>query len=168
MLISKIVLLIPIHLLVTKDSQSKRFTADVLPSKGSANPYCVDRLVKVVMDAGHHRCILRSDQEPAILDLRAKATAELKLKAVGVIPEDSPVGESQSSWSIENAVRDIKAKTRTIIMAISITGGKPIPIEIVLIFLRIQIIAVCARFSSIRRIDISISIIIVIAHTYIC
>ena len=50
--------------------------------------------------------------------------AELKLKGVDVIPEDSPVGESQSNGFIENAVRDLKAETRTIVMAVSKLHGR--------------------------------------------
>ena len=43
----------PSPILATKCSVAKRVTADVLPCRGVGHPWCVQALVRVLLDAGH-------------------------------------------------------------------------------------------------------------------
>ena len=70
----------PSPILATKCSVAKRVTADVLPCKGVGHPCCVQALVRVLLDAGHAKIILRSDDEPAIVALRERAIAVAKVQ----------------------------------------------------------------------------------------
>ena len=59
---------------------------------------------------GHRRMLFKSDQEPSILALKEAVT---EVMGIEVIPEESPVGESQSNGNIERAVRTVKGQIRT-------------------------------------------------------
>jgi hypothetical protein len=57
----------------------------------------VENLAKL----GHRKVVLRSDQEPAMLDLIAGV---IEARQDPTIPQNSPVGESQSNGLVERAV----------------------------------------------------------------
>ena len=59
---------------------------------------------------GQARILLKSDQEPAIVCVQ-KAVQELK---PDMVPINSPVGESACNGRVENAVRRIQEKMRTL------------------------------------------------------
>ncbi len=99
----------PSPILVTKCSVTKKVTADVLPSNGVVHPWCVQALVRVLLDAGHAKIILRSDDESAIVALKERAIAVAKEQhKIDVIPETTPHSDSQSNGLAEVAVRDVK------------------------------------------------------------
>ena len=105
----------PSPILVTKCSITKRITADVLPCKGVGHPWCVQALVKVLLDAGHAKIILRSDDEAAIVALKERAIAVAKEQhKIDVIPVTTPHGDSQSNGLAEMAVRDVKGVARSL------------------------------------------------------
>ena len=58
---------------------------------------------------GHTKTILKSDQEPAIVDVQIGVRNELRRNAkedqFELILGNSPVGESESNGSAENAVK---------------------------------------------------------------
>ena len=64
---------------------------------------------------GHTKIILKSDQEPAIIDLKNKFRST---GLVRVAMEESPVGDSQSGGSIENAIKQVQGMCRTYKLAI--------------------------------------------------
>ena len=78
-------------------------TARVVPSKGG-----LDEVVKTeardIRAWGVMRFVYKSDQEPAILDLRNKVIKELGSE-YNIVPETSPVGEHESNGTIERAVQ---------------------------------------------------------------
>ena len=86
----------------------------MLPRKG-VDEYAVERLKQDIGLLGYRRIVLMSDQEPAILALNAevKRTSEVE-----IVPEMSPVGESQSNGRAERAVRTMKGQFRTMKEAI--------------------------------------------------
>ena len=81
---------------------------------------------------GHGKLILKSDQEPAIVDLQ-KTTREERMKTMEEIArnarsirgledewefpamtlENSPVGESKSNGAVENAMEPVHGQIRT-------------------------------------------------------
>ena len=51
---------------------------------------------------GYSRIILKSDQEPAMVSLTEAVKQE---KVCDVLPNESPVGESQSNGAVENSIK---------------------------------------------------------------
>ena len=62
----------------------------------------------ILDEIGHKKIILRSDQEPAILALKAEVIN--RLIGYEAIPQESPVGDHQSNGDIENTVRELGNK----------------------------------------------------------
>jgi len=86
-------------LLIIKDRKSRGVAAEVAPRKGE-DPYAIRRLTAVIREFGYTKIIIKCDQEPAIKALRNCVTQELS--GVEVLPEESPVGESQSNGEVES------------------------------------------------------------------
>jgi len=72
----------------------------MVPKKGG-DAYAITALVREI-DANYRykMVILRSDQEPAILDLKTKVK---KLCKTEIVFQETPVGDSQSGGTHENA-----------------------------------------------------------------
>ena len=70
----------PSPILVTRSSTTQVTTADVLPCKGTAHPWCVQVVVGAFVATGDAKIIFRSDNEPAILDLKRQAAAECRVR----------------------------------------------------------------------------------------
>jgi len=100
-------------ILVMKDRRSRALFADVTPVKG-ANAYAVKTVVQHVLWLGYNRVKLRSDGEPAIRALLDEAAVELKKKGVEVVPDKTPVGDSQAGGLQESSVNQEKNKCRAI------------------------------------------------------
>ena len=61
--------------------------------------------------------MFKSDQEPAILSLKdavIRRVTALKGDGVTIVPEVSPVGESQSNGDVESAVKQVQGHFRTL------------------------------------------------------
>ena len=126
-------------ILVIKDMKSKRIFAHAVPSKGAANQWVVKKVVDDIDQLGYGwtRVLIRSDQEPALLDVKRqvreerwkefehvvaevvatrKATTEVVRADLGpvTILEESPVGESSSNGAAENAIRHVQGQFRTL------------------------------------------------------
>ena len=84
-----------------------------LPCKGVGHAYCAQALSDAIRRAGHRRILARSDGEPAIQALIAKAAALLRDEGIEVIPDPARTGDSNANGLAEGAVKEGKAKTRT-------------------------------------------------------
>ena len=79
--------------------------ANVVPRKGTKHTYPEKTAVKNLNSLGYKKLILKTDQEPAIVDL----AKEVKDNFTGdIIPENSPVGESQSNGFIERMIQSLE------------------------------------------------------------
>ena len=96
-------------ILVIKDEHTKRISAHVVPEKGR-NPHAIKILRRGIENLGYKKMILRSDQEPAIMALKESVKRE---RDEDIVMEESPVGESASNGSIENAVRNVQGQVRS-------------------------------------------------------
>eukprot|EP00971_Amphidinium_carterae_P004962 99570-Amphidinium_carterae.1 len=68
----------PSPILVTKDVNIGRITADVVPAKGA--PACIAALERALVDSGHAKLVLKSDDEPAINALGTQTAAVMRAK----------------------------------------------------------------------------------------
>ncbi len=84
-------------ILVMLDRNTGKVNANVVPAKG-VNPYAVMRTAQNVKLLGYDKIVFKCDQEPAIVALRDAVKRELQM---AVVPEESPVGESQSNGEVE-------------------------------------------------------------------
>ena len=110
----------PLAILVTTSSTTQVTTADVLPCKGTAHPWCVQALVRAIVATGDAKIILRSDNEPAILDLKRQAAAECRVRhGMAVIIDVTTEYESQDNGLAEMAVREVKGVARSVRVALS-------------------------------------------------
>ena len=100
--------------LIMVDHQSGRIWAYRTPNKGVLDEatWLPQRIVQDINNCGYAetKLQLKSDQEPAIVTLQT-AIQELK---TNVIPVNSPVGESESNGRVENAIRRVQEKIRTL------------------------------------------------------
>eukprot|EP00971_Amphidinium_carterae_P292441 5805252-Amphidinium_carterae.2 len=106
----------PAPILVARCSVTKVTYAEVLPMKGTGHKYCVTALTNFVLRLAHTRLIIRSDTEPAIIDLRTQAVNALRALHVSIQVEDT--GDSQEGGLAEGAVRDVKAQCRVLAHAL--------------------------------------------------
>ena len=101
-------------ILVMKDHRSKMVFSHVVPKKGASIAYCVSQVVRDLEYLGYPKMILKSDQEPAILDLRNAVVKQCKELGMEVLPESSPVAESQSNGVVERGIQEIEGLVRTL------------------------------------------------------
>ena len=109
----------PSPILISRASQTWKASAHALPSKGTAHPYNVEALVSVMLQLGVTRFALRSDNEPAILELKTQAARLARdRRGFEIMPEETPEGDSASNGLAEGAVRYVKAQCRVLRFAV--------------------------------------------------
>ena len=100
-------------ILVAKDRRFQSLFATAVGVKG-ADPFAVREYVDFVSSLGVNRVKLRSDGEPAIRSLVEAASVELRKKNIEIVPDKTPVADSQAAGLQESAVHQIKCKARTL------------------------------------------------------
>ncbi len=102
------------RLLVGKDSKSKAHFAHVTPHKGvSQSNWNFECVNKDLQRLRYRRLILKNDKEPAIV--AQVREAQRIANGMEVIDELAHTGDPQSNGEVEQAVRNVKAKTISIV-----------------------------------------------------
>ena len=114
-----------ITFLAVKDRNDKAVAALPVPCKGAGNGYPVKRLRKQLDTWGRTRVVLRSDQEPAILDLK-RQLKESRLEET--VLEEAPRGDHRSNGEAESTVALLARQFRIVRAALEDRVGK-IPID---------------------------------------
>ena len=115
--------------LALKSTPSGRLQAVALPDKSNSE-YVQKAMVRFIRESGHKRLMHKSDNEPALLAIKASATA--RMPEVEVVDKSSPVGDHQANGAIEVAVRELKRQTRALRMSLehklgrSLDNGHPL------------------------------------------
>jgi hypothetical protein len=99
-----------LKILVTRDRNTKVTFSDVVRYKGRGMDGDVERVHENIRRLGRKRLVLRTDQEPALVDL-AEAVKEGRTDPTTI--EHSPAGESQSNGFIERAIQTVEEQVRT-------------------------------------------------------
>ena len=94
-----------------RDSKSRTVFSHALEAKG-VNDYAITQCCADIGSLGYRRVTFKSDQEPALVALLKALT--IRMEGIEVVPEESPVGESQVNGEIENAIREMGKQIRTI------------------------------------------------------
>ena len=124
-------------MLAIKETKTKCIWAIASNRKGSTATAVPERLAEIIASLSYDKLILRSDQEPAIIDLQTEmdnwrkdnleitASAMMNRFGTKLIIENSGVGDSQANGDIEEAIRRIRGEVRTLIVHIEAkSGGK--------------------------------------------
>ena len=115
-------------IVIMKDRDSKIVFSDIVEAKGQGTSGTIQRIVDNISRLGYKQVIIKSDQEPALIDL---INGIIEFRDDPTIPRHSPVGESQSNGLVERAVRSSKDQIRTSKLALQkrieskITPGHP-------------------------------------------
>ena len=112
-------------LLVGEESVMEAVFTHSVEQKGTAGGnYPVKCLVDDLDWLGHKRVAMKSDQEPSILDVKSAVKAQWRGE---IVPEESPVGDSQSNGRVERAVRSAQEQVRVLKSALDARYGKKVP-----------------------------------------
>ncbi|CAK0851548.1 unnamed protein product, partial [Prorocentrum cordatum] len=115
----------------TKDHQESALAVvgidyGYLGEREDATPLLIGRLAS----AGHKRFVFRLDGEAPLVALKTRIGAKLKEEyGIETVPEESAVGDSQGNGLAEHAVREIKAKARTVRAQVDDLHGVSIGVE---------------------------------------
>ena len=98
----------PLTILVTHDNATKAVFANVVPSRGTSHAYAERALVASITLLGHRRVKIQIDQEPATLDVKNNARQH------ELVPDESPVGDSNGTGAIERASLSVQGQVRVL------------------------------------------------------
>ena len=104
-------------IIVLAERKHKNKFAHVIKCKGAEDHYAVEQVASDIISLGYSHFVFKSDQEPAIVALKAAVIRRLtaiKGEGMQIIPEVSPVGESQSDGDVESAVKQVQGHFRTL------------------------------------------------------
>ena len=82
------------------DSDTKRLSVTMLPSKSTEHPYASKWLAGNIQLSGHREVILKSDNENAVLKMKKQAVE--KLEGMRVVPEEKPSKDPKSNPDAES------------------------------------------------------------------
>ena len=90
--------------------------------------FAVNAIVKSVLWLGYNRDILKSDNEPASMKLLQEALGALKVSGIDQASEElPPPHDPQANGSVEAAVKQVKARLKTLKFCLESRIGKRIP-----------------------------------------
>ena len=104
----------PKCIVVAKDRETRMVMASVVPLKGASHEFPARRIRAFVNELGceHVDIIIKSDQEPAIIDL-VREVARLRAPA-NTLKEESPVGASASNGVVERGIQTCEGQIRVL------------------------------------------------------
>ena len=83
-------------------------------------------LGRVIDFMGYRRLVLKSDQEPAVKDLKMAVKTE---KGVDIMLEESPAYDSRSNREVERAIQTVQGQVRAIKDAVEARYGEKLKPE---------------------------------------
>ena len=114
--------------LVARDRETRMTVSHVVPVKGGDQEWVAEQLTRDILKLGLHGDLtLRSDEEPAIVDLLKQVA---KLRGVGrTFLEQSPVGDSKANGVAERAVQSVEKMVRVHKLAFENRIGARLPVK---------------------------------------
>ena len=87
--------------------------AHMVQCKGAKDDWAIKKVLLDIEDFGYAgaKIVVKSDQEPAMVDFQRKIMESRKAETV---PKNSQVGESQANGEAENAIKRLQEQIRTI------------------------------------------------------
>ena len=118
-------------ILVAIDTTSGCIFSHVVEKKGvEEDRYSVDKLVEDIEWLGYNKIILKSDNEPAIVQVLRETLKSLKVNTVDQAMEEHPAPYySKAKGAVENAVKQVQGLARTLKISLERIINKSIPLE---------------------------------------
>ena len=101
-------------ILVVRERRTRMTMSSVTPTKGD-NEFLAKRLMAFLREIGADKgdIVVKTDQEPAMLALLNELARHRAAAGGGrVVPEHSPVGDSQSNGVVERAIKSVEGQIR--------------------------------------------------------
>ena len=100
--------------MVAKDRETRMIKSSVVPAKGTSHEFLARRIRAFISELGydHVDILMKSDQEPAIVDLVREA-ARIRAPA-RTLTEESPVGSSASNGVVERGILAAEGQIRVL------------------------------------------------------
>ena len=116
-------------IIVAKHRSSRSVMSSVVPAKGALHEFPAKRVRAFLRELGleFSDVVVRSDQEPSIVDLVSEV-ARVRAPAK-TIPEQSPVGSSQSNGVAERGIQSVEGQVRVLKDALEFRLGVKIPAD---------------------------------------
>ena len=114
-------------IVVAKHAESRAVMSSIVPVKGAAHELPAKRIKAFVRELGLEHCkvVLKSDQEPALLDL-LNEVARLRAPAQ-TIPEQSPARSSASNGRVERGIQAVEGQIRVMKDALEFRIKESVP-----------------------------------------
>ena len=103
--------------LVMRD-RATNFPFYIMTETKGPNPFAVEEAAGFLRFLGYPRFALKSDNEAALIAVKAQVKKTLALENVGVTLEEVPVGDSQGNGGAEQAVGAMQGLSRTLVAAL--------------------------------------------------
>ncbi len=100
-----------LKLLVGRDRWTKHTFCHLCKCKGLGDPLIVQKTLRSIKNTGNADMILKTDGEPALVQVQEKIMEERKHKTV---PENPPAHDPQANGEAERAVQEVKAELRAL------------------------------------------------------
>ena len=115
-------------ILVLKIDKDRYIHAHAVPAKGLKHPWGARKLADAMVQNDFPRMIVKTDQEPAILDVKREAL-KIATEEAGIegIPEESQAYVSPTNGTAEQAVQAIERKVRTLKFAVEALHALKLP-----------------------------------------
>ena len=112
---------------LAKGSEHRWFYARAVPSNGVEHEWTPTTLASQLGPAGHRRMVLRSDKEPSPMALKRRVGLMLTNEyGQEIVAEEPALGVSQDTGLAEHAVREIKAKVRSLPYVVKLLLGQAV------------------------------------------
>ena len=119
-----------LKVLVAYCSATGSMFAHAVPSKGvDEEGYIVEQLKQDVLWLGHSKVIVRSDNEPALLQVVATTLTALKVAGVASSDEGSVPYDPQTNGAAENAVKLFKGTLKAMMLGLERQLEARVPID---------------------------------------
>ena len=113
-------------LLVGRDRHSKYTFCHLVKCKGVGDELIVSKVLQSIRETGNTKIILKTDGEPAIIQLQERIIAEREHKT---IPQNPAAHDPQSNGEAERAVQEIKAQLRAIKLGLEARIEREVPVN---------------------------------------
>jgi len=99
------------RLLVGKETKTSHVFSHLVKCKGTRDERIVNKVMRSISDTGNTTIALKTDGEPAIIQLQEKIISE---REHSTVPRNPPAYDPQSNGVAERAVQEIKCQLRAI------------------------------------------------------
>ena len=113
-------------LLVGRDRQSKFTFCHLVSCKGLGDDRIVKKVLQSIRETGNTNMLLKTDGEPAIVQLQEQIITEREHKT---IPQNPPAYDPQANGEAERAVQEVKAQLRAIKLGLEARIGEEVQVD---------------------------------------